>query len=159
MPARKHILSGVKIGFAKGEALRILKINPKHSTFKKNRTELKNTTTRGERGYLTKFWRNSCLKLSVPVKKYHFRLYKSSRTRWYGNATLKSHGHKTLKYILTRTDLWRQKFKIACGWRECHAGMSILQFLTGHLPLVLWTLREAAKYGSNPVLEYRVHLL
>ena len=75
------------------------------------------------------------------------------------SSTLKSHGHKTLKYTLTRTDLWRQKFKIACGWRECHAGMSILQFLTGHLPLVLWTMREAAKYGSNPVLEYRVHLL
>ena len=81
MPARKHFLSGVKIGFAKGEALRILKIGPKHFTFKKNRTELKNTTKRGERVYLTNFWRNTCLKLSAPVEKDHFRLYKSSRTR------------------------------------------------------------------------------
>ena len=53
---------------------------------------------------------------------------------------------KTLKHILARTDLWRQKFKIACRWRECHdGGMSILQFLTGHLPLVLCTLREASR--------------
>ena len=52
---------------------------------------------------------------------------------------------QTLRYILARTDLWRQKFKIACGWRECHAGMSILQFLTGHLPFVLCTLREVCR--------------
>ena len=81
MPARKHLLRGVKIGFAKGEALRTLKISPKHFAFKKNRTELKNTTKRGERGYLTKLWRNTCLELSAPVEKDHFQLYKSSRTR------------------------------------------------------------------------------
>ena len=52
----------------------------------------------------------------------------------------KSHRQKTLKYILARTDLWRQKLKIACRWRECHAGK-----LTGHLPLVLCTLREACR--------------
>ena len=53
--------------------------------------------------------------------------------------------HIAKKYILARTDLWRPKFKIACRWRECHVGMSILQFLTGHLPLVLCTLREACR--------------
>ena len=46
---------------------------------------------------------------------------------------------------LVRTNLWRQKFNIACGWQECHAGLSILQFLAGHLPVAICTLREACR--------------
>ena len=70
-PARKHSLRGVKKGFAKGKALHILKTNSTRFTFIKKRTELKNTTKEGDRGYLTKFWRNTCLVLSAPVENGH----------------------------------------------------------------------------------------
>ena len=52
---------------------------------------------------------------------------------------------KASKYMLVRTNLWRQKFKIACGWQECRAGSSILQLLTGLLPFVICILREACR--------------
>ena len=56
-----------------GEALPILKTNLTRSTLNKKRTELKNTTKEGDRGNLTKFWRNTRLKLSAPVEKGHLK--------------------------------------------------------------------------------------
>ena len=56
-----------------GEALPILKPNLTRSTLNKKRTELKNTTKEGDRGNLTKFWRNTCLELSAPVEKGHLK--------------------------------------------------------------------------------------
>ena len=56
-----------------GEALPILKTNLTRSTLNKKRTELKNTTKEGDRGNLTKFWRNTFLELSAPVEKGHLK--------------------------------------------------------------------------------------
>ena len=56
-----------------GEALPILKTNLTRSTLNKKRTELKNTTKEGDRGNLTKFWRNTHLELSAPVEKDHLK--------------------------------------------------------------------------------------
>ena len=71
MPGRKQTLRGVKKRF--GEALPILKTNLTRSTLNEKRTELKNTTKEGDRGYLKKFWRNTCLELSAPVEKGHLK--------------------------------------------------------------------------------------
>ena len=46
-PARKHFLRGVKKGFAKGEAFRILKTDQTRSIFNERRTELKIRLKRG----------------------------------------------------------------------------------------------------------------
>ena len=73
VPARKHFLRGVKKGFAKREALPILKTNQTGFALNKKHTELKNTTEEGDRGNLTKFWRNTCLELSAPVEKGHLK--------------------------------------------------------------------------------------
>ena len=58
--------------------MRILTTNPTRSTFTKRRTELKATSREGDGGYLTKLWRNTCLELSAPVEKGHFRNKESS---------------------------------------------------------------------------------
>ena len=42
-----------------------------HFKFNNKRSELKNTTNEGDKGYLTKFWRNKCLELSSQVEKGH----------------------------------------------------------------------------------------
>ena len=51
-PARKHFLRGVKKGFAKGEAFRILKTDQTRSIFNERRTELKIRLKKADRGYL-----------------------------------------------------------------------------------------------------------
>ena len=71
VPGRKQTLRGVKKRF--GEVLPILKTNLTRSTLNKKRTELKNTTKEGDRGNLTKFWRNTCVELSAPVEKGHLK--------------------------------------------------------------------------------------
>ena len=104
--------------------MRTLKISPKHFTFKKI---VQSDEKRGKRipdevmeSYVSGVICSSREGLLPALQKLKNTLMWKCHIQNYI-------AKKTLRYILARTDLWRQKFKIACEWRECHAGIRILQ--------------------------------
>ena len=128
-------------------------------------------TEEGDRGNLTKFWRNTHLELSAPVEKGHLKKGNIVRKKilpfviqyhpalsklkniLMGNGTLLK--IKSEKIILVKTNLRRLKFTIAFGWQECHAGSSILQVLTDHLPLVICETRDEQNVSTIVLISDR----